>query len=669
MATHEETGSSIAQKRSFWPLQMGYFTFILWLQGFQLPYLYGAFDKEMSNQIKNISTHHPEPISAKELRDILATHETFAKLSDSAFAALAGIADRVFIPGGTFIIKSGEAIEDAFIVEYGRVRLNVGEKSALNGGRGETIGLLAVLMQKPFVGDFFALRDTKLIRLRGSELLQVMAANPELIVALARYADDALRRSLGIRGSINRPQAYAVLPTSADPRMRQVAESLFQALNDTAGPGSLVDNRRLHDICGRDVSEASAFESARNRLINWCEEQEAQGRFLLFVCDPSETSWTRWCLNQTDRIVLITDAEATDMVDGINRKFADHTVAGAPVRVDLMLVQKQGADQPRGTGAWMKLACRQRHYHVRLGHTTDFQRAARRMSARPLGVVLGGGGARGFAHLGVLQALEEAGVPIDIIGGTSMGAVMAGCYARGRSPHQILDVARNFFTHSRALIDLDFPMVSILRGRKLDNLLKSLFGDMDISDLWLPYYCISSSISKGQMILHDRGLLWQSVRASCSLPGVFPPVQTDGQLLVDGGLVDNVPTTIMEAQCEGGKIIAVDVGIGDAEFVLGRRKNISGWGLLRERLSLHSSRKRFANIFQILVQSTTFSSKWSMHQLLAKKRADLVLTPPVNEYQVLSFEAHEKLFEIGDEYTQRPLAAREGLPQIAKGNP
>ena len=623
----------------------------------------------MPNQMKHIPPCSPEPISAKELRDTLSSHGTFAKLSDKAFEALAGIADRVFIPGGTFIIKSGELIEDAFIVEYGRIRLNVGEETALNGGRGETIGLLSVLMQKPFVGDFFALRDTKLIRLRGAELLPILAANPELIVALARYADDTIRRSLGIRKNRYRPQAYAVLPTSADPRMREVADHLFQALNDIAGPGSLVDSRRLNDICGQDVSKTSAFESARDRLIAWCEAREAHGRFLLFVCDPSDSSWTRWCLKQTDRIVVIADAEATDKVDVIDRKFAGHTVAGAAVTVDLMLFQKRDIDLPRRTGAWMKLACRKRHYHVRLGCAADFRRAARRMSARPLGVVLGGGGARGFAHMGVLQALEEAGVPIDIIGGTSMGAVMAGCYARGQSPHQILDVARGFFTHSRALMDLDFPMVSILRGRKLDNLLKSLFGDMDISDLWLPYYCISSSLSKGQMILHDRGLLWQSVRASCSLPGIFPPVQADGQLLVDGGLVDNVPTAIMETQCEGGKIIAVDVGIGDDEFIIDRRKDISGWGLLRERFKPLSSRERYANIFQILVKSTTFSGRWSMQQLLTQKRADLVLSPPVDEYQVLSFDAHEKLFEIGYEYTRRQLAAWEGLSQVATRDP
>ncbi len=598
------------------------------------------------------------PVSAPELRVILSPHQSFAMISEKGFEALASIADRVFIPGGTYIFRSGEAIEDSFVVEYGRVRLRFGDKFAMNGGRGETIGLLSVLTQAPFVGDLFALRDTKLIRFRGSELLQVLAATPELIVALARYADNAIKRSIGMIVKHSRPQAFALLPASEDPSLREVVEALFQAHSEIAGPGVLVDSQRLQDIVGRAVGGDDAFEKARERLIKWCEAQEAQGRFLMFVCDPAETSWTRWCLKQTDRIVVIADAAATGSVALINRQFEGRTVAGSDLKVELILVQDPGCERPRGTGAWMALDCRQRHYHVRPGHAADFRRAARRMSERALGVVLGGGGARGFAHIGVLQALEEAGFAVDVIGGTSMGAIMGACYARGWTPGQILDLARDFFTSSRALMDFDFPMVAFLRGRRLDNLLQSLFGDLDISDLWLPFYCISSSLSKGQMVMHDRGSLWESVRASCSLPGVFPPVQADGQLLVDGGLVDILPTEIMETHCEGGKVVAVDVAGGSGVVAPGLQKNMSGWRLLYERLNPLSARSRdhFTNIFQILVQSTTFSSKLSMQRLFAKQHADLVLFPPVHGYQVLGFEAHEELYAIGLEYARKRLA-------------
>jgi predicted acylesterase/phospholipase RssA/CRP-like cAMP-binding protein len=623
---------------------------------------------EDSKQMNKTPKSSAESISAKEIREIFSSYEPFSGLPDTAYEALAGIAERVFIPAGTHILTSGDMTDDAFIVEYGRLRTIVGEAFTVEVGRGELAGLLSVLTRATVEGDLFALRDTKLLRLRGSDLLRVMAADPELIVALSRYAVDAIKHSHGMGASRARPQAFTLLPTSDDPRIREVADALLQALADIAGPGSLIDSRRLQDILGREVSEGNDFESVRNRLMAWCQTEETEGRFLLFVCDPSDTSWTRWCLQQTDRIVIVAGAEATDEIARIDRKFAGRVLAGSAVKVDLLLIQEQDIELPRGTRAWMELDCRRRHHHVRLGNAADFKRAARRMSERAFGVVLGGGGARGLAHIGVLQALEEAGIPIDAIGGTSMGSVMAAFYARGWSPKRILETASKVFTDPRAVMDLDFPMVSILRGRKLDKVLQSLFEDMDISDLWLPYYCISSSLSEGQMMVHDRGPVWQSVRASCSLPGVFPPVQADGQLLVDGGIVNNVPMDIMATQCEGGTVIAVDVGGGGAkDLALGAREGISGWGLLRNRLNPVSSKEGIANILQILIWATTLSSKQYLQHLLAEGRVDLFLTPPVQEFQLLGFDAYEKLYEIGYEYTRKQLAEWDCLQQVAIG--
>ncbi len=623
---------------------------------------------ELSKEKNKTPRFSPEAVSARELQEIFSSYEPFSGLSDKAYQALADIAERVFVPAGTQIIRFGDTPDYVLVVEYGRIRIVVGEAFTLEAGRGEIAVWHLALTRTTAEGDIFAVRDTKLIRLRGSELLQVMAANPELIVANSQYAIYGMKRSHGISAVKSRPLSFALLPTREDPRMREVADALLQALGDIAGPGSLIDSRRLQEKFGREVSEATAFESVRDQLVRWCEAKEAQGRFLLFVCDPTDTEWTRWCLKQTDRIVIVAGAEATDEVERIDGYFADRIVAGAALKVDLLLIQDQGIELPRGTRPWMELKCRRRHHHVRLGNATDFQRAARRMSERAIGVVLGGGGARGLAHIGVLQALEESGIPIDAIGGTSMGSVMAAFYARGWSPKRILEMASEIFTDSRAVMDLDFPMISFLRGHKLDSILKQLFKEVDISDLWLPYYCVSSSLSEGQMIMHDRGPLWQRIRASCSLPGVFPPVQADEQLLVDGGLVNNVPMDIMQNMCRGGTVIAVDVGGGGAgDLTLSAHEKISGWGLLRNRLNPIAANQRFANIFQILVWSTVLSSKKYLQQLVAEKRADLFLTPPVQDFQLLGFDAYEKLYEIGYEYTHKQLAGWECLQQVAAG--
>jgi NTE family protein/lysophospholipid hydrolase len=575
-----------------------------------------------------------EPVSGKELREILFSYETFSGLSDSAYEALAGIAERIFVPAGEQIVSSGMLAEWAYVVEVGRLRGIIAAPDhviTVDLGRGEFSALVTTLTQEPIIGDLFALRDSKIIRFRGSDLLQCMSAHPELIMAYSRYVMDMSKRIHGMGAQTTRPQAFALMPANEDTPIGEVTDGLFQALSDITGTGSLMDSRQLKDILGQEVTDEKEFEQARHRLIAWCETQESEGRFLLFVCDSKDTSWTRWCLQQTDRIIVVARAGATAEIGNIDRAFAGRVVAKSAVTVDLLLIYDGDPELSRGTGAWMKLKCRRRHHHVRLGNAADFKRAARRMSERAVGLVLGGGGARGLAHIGVLKALEEAGIPVDVIGGTSMGSVMAATYARGWSPERILKMAGEVFTDTRAVMDLDFPMVSMLGGHKLDKVLQSLFGDIDIADLWLPYFCISSNLSEGRMMVHDRGPLWLNVRASCSLPGIFPPVHTEGHLLVDGGIVNNVPVDIMGNQCKGGN-------------------------------------ERIANIFQILMWSTTLSSKQYLQQLLESGRVDLFLTPPVQEFQLLGFDAYEKLYEIGYEYTSKQLAGWDCLQQVKAGS-
>jgi predicted acylesterase/phospholipase RssA len=243
-------------------------------------------------------------------------------------------------------------------------------------------------------------------------------------------------------------------------------------------------------------------------------------------------------------------------------------------------------------------------------------------------------------------------------------------YARGWSPQRILELVREVFQDARSVMDLDFPMVALLGGRKLDRLLRSVFEEIDIADLWLPYYCISSSLTEASMVVHDRGPVWRCVRASSSLPGIFPPVNAEGQLLVDGGVVNNVPMDIMGDRCEGGTVIGIDVGGGGARNLeLEDRGGASGWGLLRNRLNPISRKEQIANIFQILMWATTLSSKQYLQQLVATGHVDLFLAPPVQEFQLLGFDAYEKLYQVGYEYTQKQLAEWDGLEKVPRTSP
>jgi NTE family protein len=612
---------------------------------------------------------HPEKISTNELRDILSSNTAFSGFSEKDYNSLAKDAKRVFAPSGALLLKQGEFTETVRVLEHGRfivrIPVRLGETLTYELGRGEVLALATSLAGEPIQGDLYALRDSTVINLPCKAFLACLAANPELIKDYSRWALDQSRKLIGQKSLPRRPQAFALLPTSNAPQIRESTVALMQAFSETAGQGHLIDSQRVQEALGCDLSKKNEFERVRPRLTAWLEDQEAEGCFLLFVCDPTETTWTRWCLHQTDRIIVAAMAEDTTVMERVDQICAGRKVAETELKVDLILIHDKNTELPCGSNAWMKLKCRRRHHQVRQGNTTDFQRAARRISDRAVGLVLGGGGARGLAHIGVLQALQEAGVPVDVIGGTSMGAVMAAAYARGWSPQKILEFASETFTDTKAVRDLDFPMISILAGRKLNRRLQSFFEEIDIADLWLPYFCISASLSDGEMMVHEQGLLWEKVRASCSLPGVFPPVRADGQVLVDGGVMNNVPMDVMESRCTGGTVIAVNVGGGGAKGLASSKHwDDTGWSQLRRRLSPTSSNENVANIFDVLLWTTTLSSKRYLQQLVESERVALYLTPPVQGFGLLGFDAYEELYRIGYEYACKQLAEWDGLSRI-----
>ena len=167
--------------------------------------------------------------------------------------------------------------------------------------------------------------------------------------------------------------------------------------------------------------------------------------------------------------------------------------------------------------------------------------------------------ARGLAHIGVIRALREANVPIDMIGGTSMGAVISGLVAMGRDWKEMVEINRDAWLHRKPHKEYGLPIISLIRSRRLDSMAQHIWGTAEIEDLWLNYFCISCNLSTSEMLIHERGPLWRAIRASASLPGVFVPVLEEGNILVDGGIVNNLPGDIMrERACR--RVLVVDVG-------------------------------------------------------------------------------------------------------------
>ena len=608
-------------------------------------------------------------VSSDELRTILAGEGAFAVLSDGALDCLARVAERELVPAGRELLGAGVVPDSAFVVVHGRLRVTDARASGRAGHevffelrRGGVVGLNLLVAQIPSAGTAIAMRDSTVLRLPREALVRCFSSHPELVVAQARhFYETALRTHAKAPAA---PRIITFAPVGGALAIDDVLGLSVRALTETFGPIVAVDSRRAAEILG--VTPERGGEALRARMSEWVSEHEERGLLVVLVCDREATLWTRWCLEQTDRIVVAAEPRDSDAIAYVDRILTSER-ARSKVLADVLFVHRPDVEIPRGTRPWMELAYRRRHHHVRVDRLADFQRAARRIGERGVGVVLGGGGARALAHIGVLRALEDAGVPVDAIGGTSMGSVVAAAYACGRSPDDMLRLFAEHLPDGRALRDVDFPAVSLLAGKKLDDMLRFAFEDLDVSDAWIPCFCVSADIAGARMVVHDRGPLWEAVRASCSLPGVFPPVYAHGALLIDGGVMDNVPIEVMEREHEASTIIACDVGAGGIGPIETLPPSTSGWSRLGDRFRGRRAAEETVapNIMQILTSATMLGSRDELHRMVDEGHADLLLVPPVQHVKLLGFEARESLYQIGYDYARLALANWSGLARVA----
>jgi NTE family protein len=285
----------------------------------------------------------------------------------------------------------------------------------------------------------------------------------------------------------------------------------------------------------------------------------------------------------------------------------------------------------------------------------DISRIARLLTGRAVGVVLSGGGARGFAHIGVLKALREARVAVDAIGGTSIGAVIAASYACEWSIEEIATRIHRSFVATNPLNDYTIPLVALASGRKVSRLLRREFEDRVIEDLAVPYFCVSTNLSSGQIAVHRQGSLWRWLRAAVAIPGVLPPVVVKGELFVDGATINNLPVDVMRAAGLG-RVIGVDVG---ADRVFTTDSDDSDAPPLWKVLQWFRGRKHRIHILQILWRAGMVNS--AANTVARRQLSDVLMQPPLEQIDMLSWKSFERAVQAGYSYAMRRLEQGELL--------
>jgi NTE family protein len=571
-------------------------------------------------------------IERRSVLGMLAALPLFRDLDAALIGEIAGEIEWFSLPGGSTLFEAGDTADALYFVISGCLGVYARTPDGYTRlvGRvlsGETVGEMALISGKPRTGTVIALRDTEVGRFSKAAFEALMLAHPQGLLRIAQLTVARLESSQSqVRGRRAIPKTFSLIPQGSGVNIGEFAARLLESLNDI-GRTELVWNVR-----------------GAEHTSHWFNNVESANDFVLYVADPAPTAWSKLCLRQADALLLV--ASAGEAPGEWTVLAGNGEGQRALQRAELVLVHD---DRFVAGAAKRWLAGRQdlNHHHVR--GPEDVARVARLLTGRGVGLVLSGGGARGFAHIGVIRALAEASIPIDVVGGTSIGAIMAAGVAAGWGPDEMRARFKRTFVDTNPLNDYTLPLVSLVSGRKVGRLLREEFGALEIEDLPLPFFCVSANLTTGRSAVHRSGELWRWLRASVAIPGVLPPVFNKGEVHVDGGAINNLPVDVMR-ELGRGPIVAVDVGadrafstdMDDAEVP-------PFWKIVQ----WFRRKKRRVNILQILWRSGMVNTAANTHA--HRDMTDLLLQPPLEQFDMLNWQSFDRAIDAGYRYAVERL--------------
>jgi NTE family protein len=552
-----------------------------------------------------------------------------AQLPDQLRSDIAARSNWVHVPAGRWLFRQGEVGDSLYVVRSGRLEVVVeGEEDTVVRvlARGAHVGELALLTGSPRSASVRATRDSELLRVARVQFAQLLREEPDFSLALTHE----LGRQLQLSRSIDpydrpRPTTISVLAAEADGSLAKVGESLLSELRRSTDVGRLDRPAEVHQ------------PSEYGDLLDKAEREHEQV-LLIAGAGTVHDSWVDFCLRQSDRVLVVgTPREPPPWLR------EDPRLQGC----DLLLYERDSG--PHRLTQWVEALDPRAVYKLDdSGLSSGLECIARRLAGRSFGLVLSGGGARGLAHIGVLEGLEAAGVKIDRIAGCSMGAYIAGLHAVGLDTQAMRERCHEEFVKRNPLGDYTVPVVSLIRGLRARDMLTRSFGEETlIEGLPKEFFSVSCDLLTGELVVHRRGLLYEAVGMSMCLPALFAPIAREGRLLVDGGVLNNLPVEQMAAMGEG-PVIASDVtarfAVPEGRETAPRRTRSRQWAL-RARRAVVGVDDPLPNLKETLTRAIAIGSVDAVER--ARLRADFLIAPATGEVGLLDFKQLDRMIEIG----------------------
>uniref|UniRef100_A0AAR2LW20 lysophospholipase n=1 Tax=Pygocentrus nattereri TaxID=42514 RepID=A0AAR2LW20_PYGNA len=554
--------------------------------------------------------------------------------------------DWMAVEAGRALYRQDDQSDCTYIVLNGRLRSVIrkanGKKELVGEyGRGDLIGVVEALTRQPRATTVHAVRDTELVKLPEGTLNNIKRRYPQVVTRLIHLLGQKILGNLqqnrghfssdpDVTNPASNLSTVAVLPVCDEVPINAFNLELSHALS-AIGPTLLLTSDIIRERLG-----ASALDSIHEyRLSGWLAQQEDINRIVLYQTDNSMTPWTQRCIRQADCILIVGLGDQEPTLGQLEQMLENTAVRALK---QLVLLHREDGPGPSRTVEWLNMRswC-SGHLHLRCPRRvfsrrsptrlrevyekvfektadrhSDFSRLARVLTGNSIALVLGGGGARGCSHVGVIKAMEEAGIPIDLVGGTSIGSFIGALYAEERSAVRVKQRAREWSKAMnsvfKTVLDLTYPITSMFSGSAFNTSISNVFEDKQIEDLWLPYFNVTTDITASAMRVHKDADIARNIGAKT--------------------------------------VIAIDVGSQDETDLCNYGDSLSGWWLLWKRINPWAEKVKVPDMAEIQSRLAYVSCVRQL-EVVKKSAYCEYIRPPIDRFKTMDFGKFDEIYDVG----------------------
>ena len=549
------------------------------------------------------------------------------------------------------LFNEGDIGDSCYIVMSGRVQAikNHGENNEIILGelkKGDIIGDMALITGEKRSATIKAVKLSRLIYISKKSFENVMYNNPKALMEVSKTLINRLKFQDN-KEKINKNIIIGIVSFLDNKTTQQFYNSLNTNLK------LFGDSENLTEATSNLESNEDPF-NFEILLENIISNNDF---LILHSNNVNNLEWKKNIVKYSDQVIILGNPKKLHEISSEESEIFNNYNNINIAKLWLVLNHDQDTIIPSETSEIIDMRNGIKVFHIKNNTNSDIKRITRFITKQTIGLTLGGGGAKGFAHFGIYKAMNELNIPVDIIGGTSAGSIVASQIALGHTFEEIID--KNKKVNSLKMFkEYGFPYISLIKSNKIEKAAKISSEGRNIEDLWIPFFAPATDLTNSKLIIFDKGPLWEAIRSSGALPGIVLPHFMNQNIIVDGGLMNNLPVDIMRNNYYGGKIICSSCSLDKS-----MKTSIEGIpNQLQMLISKLFNKTKFEKHYNYVPTITDIIFKTSVVASASQindniNMSDLFLELPTSKFGLTEFnnQAMMEMIELGYEYSKPKL--------------